>query len=51
MEDVGFFYGHFSYFMAKWYVLLPFGTFCCHLVFFAVFGKLYGEISGNPAVT
>jgi hypothetical protein len=50
MEDVDIFYGHFVYFMVKGYILLPFGTFCGHLVDFFRFGILYREKSGNPAV-
>jgi hypothetical protein len=32
IEDVGIRYCHFVYFMAKWYILWPFGTFCVRLV-------------------
>jgi hypothetical protein len=36
LEYGGIFYGHFVYFTAKWYILLPFGAFCGHLVHFPV---------------
>jgi hypothetical protein len=32
VEDVGIFNCHFVNFMAKWYILWPFGAFCGHLV-------------------
>jgi hypothetical protein len=31
-----YFYGHFAYFKAKWYILCPFGTVCGLLVHFSV---------------
>jgi hypothetical protein len=34
--------------MDIWDILLPFGTFCVHLVHFSVFGIMYKEKSGNP---
>jgi hypothetical protein len=43
------------YFRAFWNilwifdVLLPFGTFCVHLVHFSGFAIMYQEKSGNPA--
>jgi hypothetical protein len=50
MEDV-------VHFMASWSILLPFGTVCGLLIYFAIylvyfsgFGMLYQEKSGNPAV-
>jgi hypothetical protein len=45
MEDVGILYRHSVCFMAKWYILWPFGIFRGHLVYF---GILYQEKSGNP---
>jgi hypothetical protein len=42
-----YFCGNFVYFTAKWYFLLPLGTF---LVIFPWFGMLYREKSGNPDV-
>jgi hypothetical protein len=46
-----YFYGHFVYFTAKWYILWPFGTFYGHLVHFMVswyilwsFGTFYGHL-------
>jgi hypothetical protein len=51
------------YFMTIWSILLPFGLFYCHLVYFIAiryilwlfiiffqFGMLYEEKSGNPVV-
>jgi hypothetical protein len=35
--------------MVIWDILLPFGTFCVHLVHFSGFGIMYREKSGNPA--
>jgi hypothetical protein len=35
------------YFMTIWSILLPFGIFCGHLVYFPSFGMLYQEKSGN----
>jgi hypothetical protein len=35
--------------MAIWDILLPFGTFCVHLVHFCGFGIMYQEKSGNLA--
>jgi hypothetical protein len=35
-------YGHFFYFMAIWHIFPRFG------IFFAIFGILHPEISGNP---
>jgi hypothetical protein len=43
-----YFYGHFVYFRAKWYILSPFCTFCGHLVYFSSFGKFYRDKSGKP---
>jgi hypothetical protein len=43
-----YFYGHFVYFRAKWYILSPFCKFCGHLVYFSSFGKLYRDKSGKP---
>jgi phosphotransferase system glucose/maltose/N-acetylglucosamine-specific IIC component len=34
MQDAGICCGHLVYFTAIWYMLWPFGTFVCHLVFF-----------------
>jgi hypothetical protein len=49
-ENVDIFYGHFEYFMDIWDILLPFVTFCVHLVHFSGFGITHQEKSGNPAV-
>jgi hypothetical protein len=47
-------YSHLAYFMAVWYMLLPFGIFYGifggHLIYFSHFGKLYQEKSGNPGI-
>jgi hypothetical protein len=48
MEDVGIFYGHFVYMLAKLYTLWPLGKYCGHLAYFSGFGMLYREKSGNP---
>jgi uncharacterized membrane protein YuzA (DUF378 family) len=48
MEDVGFFYGHFSYFMAILYILLPFGNLAAIWYIFPHFGTMCQEKSGNP---
>jgi hypothetical protein len=40
----GLFYGHLVYFEGIWYILWLFG------IFSPVFGMLYQEKSGNPAV-
>jgi hypothetical protein len=37
--------------MAIWDILLPFGTFCVHLVHFSGFGILYQEKSGDPGIS
>jgi hypothetical protein len=50
MEVVDILYGHVVYFKAVWYLLWPFGTFYCYLVYFSRFGMLYGEKSGNPGL-
>jgi hypothetical protein len=49
IEYVGILYGQCDYYMAKWYILWPLGTFCCHLMYFSHFGMLHREKSGNPA--
>jgi hypothetical protein len=36
-----------EYFMAIWNILLPFGIFYSHLVYFPRFVKLHQEKSGN----
>jgi hypothetical protein len=47
MEDVGIFYGPLEKFTASWYILWTFGTFCDQLVYFARFGILCLQKSGN----
>jgi hypothetical protein len=49
LKNVDIFYGHLGYFTDIWNILLPFGTFCVHLVHFSGFGIMYQEKSGNPA--
>jgi hypothetical protein len=41
MEDVGIIYGHFIYFMDKWYILWPNGIFYGHLVHFVVIWPIF----------
>jgi hypothetical protein len=36
-----------EYFTDIWNIILPFGTFCVHLVHFSGFGIMYEEKSGN----
>jgi hypothetical protein len=48
IEEHSTFYGHWVYFAAIWYILLPFGIFNVSLVYFPCFGILYQEKSGNP---
>jgi hypothetical protein len=43
-------------FMSIWSILMPFGTFCGHMLYFVIiwyifsrFGMMYKEKSGNPA--
>jgi hypothetical protein len=43
-EDVGTFYDCWVYFTAIWYILLPFGIFCCHLVYFVAIWCIYGTL-------
>jgi hypothetical protein len=46
--NVGIFYSNWDYFTTIWYILCPFGKFCCHLVYFSGSGMMNQEISGNP---
>jgi hypothetical protein len=48
MEGVGIFYGHLVYFIARRYILWPFGIFLAIWYIFSRFGMLYKEKSGNP---
>jgi hypothetical protein len=41
LENVNIFYGHSEYFMDIWNILLPFGTFCVHLLHFSSFGIMH----------
>jgi hypothetical protein len=50
MEDVGIFYGHLVHFMVFCYILWTLGIVRGNLVYFSLFGILYHEISGNPAL-
>jgi hypothetical protein len=51
LEIKVFLYGHLVPFTAIWYISLPFGTFCGNLVYFAGFGMLCQEKSGNHGYT
>jgi hypothetical protein len=48
LENIAIFFGRLEYFMDIWDILLPFGTFCDHLVHFSGFGTRHQEKSGNP---
>jgi hypothetical protein len=52
IEDVGTYmyilHGHLVYFMAIWYILLPFGICYGYLVYFPRLGMLCQEKSGSP---
>jgi hypothetical protein len=50
LEYVSIFYEHFVYFTAIWSILLLFGVFCGHLVYFPHFGMLHKGKSGNPGL-
>jgi hypothetical protein len=50
LEYGGIFYGHFIYFTAKWYILLPFGAFCGHLVILLSFGAFCDHLIHFPVL-